>query len=275
MARGKAPGKARLTKEKAVPAQEISKLRHQLAEAKRELVEERAQRAASAEILRSIASTPQQAQRALDDICETALRLFGASSVGIRRVEGNVLRAVASAGAGASAVNVALPDVQLDQSTPAAQAVLQRRQIHRDDMTHPIGADEFVLSQSQPWQIAVAAGVRSTSLTPLMREGEAIGVLLVFRNEVRPFTENELALQRGFADQAVIAIENARLLDELRKSSGELQESLEYQIAASDVLNVISRSPSQIQRVLDTIAETAQRLCRPGGDRDRERAAPG
>ena len=96
---------------------------------------------------------------------------------------------------------------------------------------------------------------------PLLREGIPIGVMVLVRCTVLPFTDNQIELVTTFADQAVIAIENVRLFDEVQANKSELQESLQYQTAISDVLNVISRSPSDIQPVLDAIAETAQRLC--------------
>jgi GAF domain-containing protein len=96
--------------------------------------------------------------------------------------------------------------------------------------------------------------VRSQAFTPLSRQGKAIGVMIVTRSEVRPFQQSELDLMTGFADQAVIAIENARLLNELR-------ESLQQQTATSDVLKVISRSTFDLRAVLDTLVESAARLC--------------
>ena len=146
-----------------------------------------------------------------------------------------------------------VPDVAVERpinrQSPPGRAVMDREIIHVDDIT-------LVLATEYP-EVAETnrrVGGRTVLAVPLLREGVALGVIHFRRTEVRPFSEKQIALLKTFADQAVIAIENVRLFQ-------ELTEALEQQTATSEILGVIASSPTDIQPVLDVVAENAARLC--------------
>ena len=211
-----------------------------------ELRESLDRQTATADILRVIASTPGEPSRALDRIAETAARIFDAPNVGLMRVDLDMLRMIASAGRWKGTV---VPPVAVKESPYLGRAVIENRQIHLDDLAATTDNLDFPTVR-----LAIEMGLHTSVFTPLTRDGVAIGVMGVNRTEIRPFREDELELMRGFADQAVIAIENARLLSELR-------ESLERQTATAEVLSVISASPGDLQPVFETMLERALVIC--------------
>jgi GAF domain-containing protein len=208
---------------------------------------------ASADILRTIASSPGDAGRSLQQIAETSARLFGAPSVSLQLADNGEWGQAYRFGDSAQRVRSAVPlaDIRIGGRNLPGTVVAENRQIHIPDLDH---LDPSMADWPGPPH-ARAAGTRTMCGTPLRREGKAIGVLVIYRDRLLPFTPEELALQQSFADQAVIAIENARLFNETR-------EALARQTATSDILRVISQSPTDVQPVFDEIVLTAARLLR-------------
>ena len=210
---------------------------------------------ATTDVLRVIASVPVDVQRVLDQIVEHALRLGEATSATIRLVEDGKLNARARAGLLPGGQRDSLP---LDRGYVLPRAVLDRRMIHLADAYEAVEAADYEPTRSR---IQAVWGHGSALAIPLMRDGDAIGVLGLNRSEVRPFADRQIELLQTFADQAVIAIENARLFDELERRTRDLAEALEHQTATSRHPPGHRRMPTDLQPVLDAIAERAVRLC--------------
>src|SRR5262249_54979481 len=197
------------------------------------------------EILRVISSSPTELQPVLDALVKSAARFCAADDALIHRLEGDGLQIVA---AHHGPIPTPAGFVTPVHGTASGRSVLERRAVHVAD----IAAEAEMFPEESA--IARALGFRTMLSVPLLREGVPLGTIVLRRSAVEPFSEKQIALLQTFADQAVIAIENVRLFNETK-------EALEQQTATSEILGVISRSPTNIQPVFDAIAQQAMRLC--------------
>ncbi len=217
----------------------------------RELKEALEQQTATSEILGVIASSPTDIQPVVDTIAENVARICGTPDVSIIRVEDNSYRIAAAYG---NAPNWAVGEIRpLDRGSVIGRAIVDRQTIHLHDVR--VVEDDF-------WRVknnAVQQGLRTMLAVPLMREGMAIGAIGVRRTEVRPFTDKQIALLKTFADQAVIAIENVRLFQELAERTNELTRSVGELRALGEVSQAVS-STLDLETVLTRIVSHAVQL---------------
>jgi GAF domain-containing protein len=237
---------------------ELDEKNRALTEAHAQVTEALEQQTATSEILRVISSSPTALEPVAQTIADSAGRLCNCAYSAVFRFDGELIHWLAARGVSGvqvEALRGVWPRVP-DRETLVGRTILARETLHFHD-----AASDPTHAASLPTARAALA-IRSWLGVPIVREGEPIGVIALVRLEVRPFSEQEIALVQTFADQAVIAIENVRLFTELQASNRDLTTALDKQTATSDILRVISQSQADVQPVFDAIVSSAVRLLR-------------
>src|SRR5262245_54119162 len=236
----------------AVIAIENARLLNELRERTADLSEALEQQTATSEVLKAISSSPSDLRPVFQSMLENSVRICAAKFGQMFLCEGEKVRAVAQ-------LDVPAALVQWDEKhgafRPSPEGGLMRAMLTK----HVIHIDD-IMSEQPSNPVVKLGGARSYIAVPMLKESELVGVIVIYRQEVRPFTEKQVELVQNFAAQAVIAIENARLLKELRQRTDDLSESLEQQTATSEVLKVISSSPGELEAVFKAMLANAIRI---------------
>ena len=236
----------------AVIAIENTRLLSELQARNAELTAALEQQTATSEILRVISGSPTDIRPVLEAVARSATHLCEAYDAFIALREGSMLRV--GAHHGPIPILWRTTSQPLDRGWVSGRAVIDSQVVHVRDLA--ASADEFPLGHAG----TASAGHRTALGVPLLREGQAIGVILIRRLEIRPFTDQQITLLQTFADQAVIAIENVRLFTELEARNRELTDALDRQTATADILQTISQAQTDLQPVFEAIADSAMRL---------------
>ncbi len=230
----------------------------------RELSESLEQQTATSEVLKVISSSPGELEPVFNTILANAIRICEATFGNLFLREGSILRAVAFQSQKTHAdILRRSPEIDLrdNPGIPLDRMATTKQVVHIPDLRTD---QSYIRKNDRIIPLVEVVGIRTYVVVPMLKEGELIGAISMYRDEVRPFTDKQIGLLKTFADQAVIAIENVRLFEAEQKRTAELTESLEQQTATSEVLKVISSSPGELEPVFDAMLENATRICGAG-----------